>query len=251
MINEFIMIKNVEHLNEMYFIISIEVGEVAQAVKAGQFFQIKPAYNSSTMLRKPISVYDVNGTDVKLMIKNLGKGTNQLATLKTGDMLDVIGPLGNGFPLLYNKKAILVSGGIGYPPLFFLEKKLREQNCKIYWLHGGQTVDDIFPADEMWTDDGSLGNRGYVTKGLDGYLVKQKSDVIYACGPQPMLKACHKIAEEHKVPLYVSLEEYMACGIGVCHGCAVAVKPSGSEGYTYKNVCKDGPVFKSDEIVWD
>lgn len=251
MYNKILQIKSIEHLNDAYFVIGVELGESALEILPGQFFEMKRPEFAHPMLRKPISVYDVQGSTVFFMVKKLGKGTQQLSNLKAGDELDILGPLGNSFPVKDGSKAILVSGGIGYPPLFYLKKQLETAGKTVYWLHGGRCNDDVFPADETWTDDGSCGKRGFVTDGLSAYLDNVTPDVIYACGPQQMLKAVHQLAEKHQVSLYVSLEEYMACGIGVCHGCAVKVKTDCEIGVTYKTVCKDGPVFDSREIVWE
>lgn len=244
-------INSIEQLNESYYVFSVDIGESVKDIKAGQFFELKRPECSYPMLYKPISVYDVQGTLVSFMIKKLGKATQQFAEMKPGDKLDIIGPLGNGFSIAEGNKALLVSGGIGYPPLYYLKTQLEQAGKTIYWLHGGQTSIDIFPADEIWTDDGTAGHKGFVTEGLINYLQLNKPDVIYACGPKAMLKDCSDIASKHNIPLFVSLEEYMACGIGVCHGCAVKVKIDNSIGVTYKTVCKDGPVFDAKDIIWE
>ena len=251
MFNRIFELTSIEHLNQLYFTLSVDIGEAATDIKPGQFFELKRPYYSHPMLRKPISVYDVQDNTVFFMVKQLGKATEQFSQMQPGDKLDLLGPLGNTFPLVKGEKAVLVSGGIGYPPLFFLKKQLAAAGKHVYWLQGGRTKDDIFPADEIWTDDGSAGKAGYVTDGLLDYLKGNKPDVIYACGPKPMLKACADIAAKHNIPLYVSLEEYMACGIGVCHGCAVKVKADNAIGVDYKTVCKDGPVFAAREVVWE
>lgn len=251
MINQLVEIKETQHLNSLYFVHTVHLGSLAADIKPGQFFELKNPAFTHPMLRKPISVYDVQDETVSFMIKRLGKGTEQLSLLTKGDKIDILGPLGNFFPIIDGENALLVSGGIGYPPLFFLKKYLEKAGKQIYWLHGGRTREDIFPADEIRTDDGSMGRPGFVTDGLIEYLYESKPDVIYACGPKAMLKACAEINFKHGIPLYVSLEEYMACGIGVCHGCAVKVKSDSPIGVDYKTVCKDGPVFDTREIVWE
>ena len=251
MINQLVEIKETQHLNSLYFVHTVHLGPLAADIKPGQFFALKNPDFTHPMLRKPISVYDVQDETVAFMIKRLGKGTEQLALLKTGDKLDLLGPLGNSFPVIDVENAVLVSGGIGYPPLFFLKKQLEQAGKQVYWLHGGRSKEDVFTADEIWTDDGSVGNVGFVTEGLLDYLNQKKPDIIYACGPKPMLKICAGIASKQAIPLYVSLEEYMACGIGVCHGCAVKVKSDNPIGIDYKTVCKDGPIFLAEEIIWE
>lgn len=241
-----IKIEKAETLNPDYFILWIKDAELAELTSCGQFYEIKPLQYGK--LRKPISVYDVEKDYIGFMIKVLGKGTELLSHLKKGDMLDLIGPLGTAFPLVEGKKIALVSGGIGYPPLWYLRKKLNHKN-KVYWLHGGNRKTDIFPCDEIWTVDGSLGNPGFVSQGLETLLKYGEFDLIYACGPEPMLKAVAQIAKLYEVKLYVSMEAYMACGIGVCHGCVV---PTGkTDEIVYKTVCKDGAVFDAEDICWE
>ncbi len=241
-----VRIEKKENLNPDYFILWIKDSELAKQTQCGQFYELKPQRGPG--LRKPISVYDVEKDFIGFFIKQIGKGTARLAKLNSGDFLDLIGPLGVPFPIVKKQKIALVSGGIGYPPLWYLRKKLHKQNT-VYWLHGGNSKADIFPCDEIWTVDGSLGNTGFVTSGLDAVLKYGEFDLIYACGPEPMLKAVAEIARKHEVRLIVSMEAYMACGIGVCHGCVV---PTGKiENVVYKTVCKDGAVFEADEICWE
>jgi len=234
-----------ESLNQDYFILWVQEQSLAAQTKAGQFFQLKVPDSQS--LYKPISVYDVDKAFIGFFVKKLGKGTNALSQLRRGDLLSLIGPLGTEFPIQSKKKVVLISGGVGYPPMWYLRKQLAKQN-DVYWLHGGNSKQDVFPCDEIWTVDGSLGSKGFVTQGLEAILKFNSFDVIYACGPEPMLKAVYQLANEYKVKLYVSMEAYMACGIGVCHGCVV---PTGSsENIEYKKVCDDGAVFDANDICW-
>jgi len=242
-------IKKVEQINESYFILWFESALQASKTKAGQFFEITPVDKQSSILRAPISVYDVNQDRIGLMIKNVGSKTATLSTLQPGDLIDVIGPLGKGFPIVEHKRILLVSGGIGYPALYYLKKQLR--NCQITWLHGGQTQLDTFPCDIVYTDNGSVGIKGLVTEGVIASIGQDSYDVIYSCGPHGMLRELHSIANSYNILLYVSLESYMACGVGVCHGCAVALRDTSDAGWHYGTVCKDGPVFDSREVVWD
>jgi len=244
-------LESIRHLNEKYFLLGIDLGEAASDLQPGQFFELKRPDCPHPLLHKPFSIYDVQSGKVYFMIKRLGHATEQFAQMHSGNLLDLIGPLGNAFPFPQGEKALLVSGGSGYPPLFFLQKKLLSAGKKVHWLHGGRGKDDVFSADKIWTEDGSAGNLGYVTDGLLDYLKTDSADVIYACGPKPMLKTCAQIASERNLPLYVSLEAYMACGVGVCHGCAVQVKTDTDIGITYQTVCQDGPVFNAKELVWD
>ncbi len=255
-------------LNEQYFQLSVSYdGEFADGdILPGQFFQLQtsaPPFEGYRRLeyplfRKPFSVYDVDEETKTLtfMIKQVGLGTLKLRNRNPGEKLELLGPLGNGFPITSFSSSVLISGGIGYPPLNFLKRKLLEKHGNVYWLHGGRekqdAVSDVFPCDEVWTDNGDLGNEGFVTEGLNNYLIENTAiESIYACGPDQMLKACSEIAAKHNTELYVSFEDYMVCGIGVCHGCVVRVKADNPTGIVYKTVCKDGPVFNSRDIIWD
>ncbi len=186
----------------------------------------------------------------------MGGGTKILSQKKSGEFLDIIGPLGNGFDYRQAVKAkaaknILIAGGMGVAPLFFLAEKIKASKPLV--LIGAKTKKQILCAQEfkkldcplkLATDDGSLGFKGKVTDLLKIILGQTKPIGLFSCGPQPMLKAVSEIARENKIKAQLSLEEHMACGIGACLGCVVSTKGG------YKRVCKDGPVFSSEELSW-
>ncbi len=246
-----ILVKIIENikLNDDYFLLWIHAPEISKSISSGQFFEIKIAGNNFPLLRKPISVFEVKNENVGFMIKKIGRGTENFSHLKKNDVLDIIGPLGNSFELPSQKEVLLISGGIGYAPLHNLKKELLSNNNNVTWIHGGRSTNDIFSSDFTFTDDGSSGQKGFVTIGMEEILLKKKFDLIYCCGPKIMMKKCSEIAKKFHTKMFVSLEEYMACGIGVCHGCAVAIKKNDS--FTYKTVCKDGPIFNSNEVIWN
>jgi dihydroorotate dehydrogenase electron transfer subunit len=235
-----------ENLKADYFVIIIEDAALAQVSEAGQFFNLSCTDGTIPRLKKPISIYDVEGSEIAFMIKKVGKGTEFLSKLKVGDRIDLLGPLGNPFPLVSRKNVLLVSGGVGYPPLVYLKKNL--QDCEVVTVHGGRSYDDIFLCDYPYTEDGSFGRKGLVTAHLKKIISKHKIEVIYTCGPDPMMKAVARIAMSLGIECYLSLEEYMACGIGACYGCAVKIKSDNDQGFVYKRVCKDGPVFEAKEL---
>jgi len=245
-----------EELNDDYFILWIWDEALGAAGKPGQFYEIRALasllnasqYRNIPKLFKPVSIYDNQGGRIGFMIKKVGEGTAALSKLRAGDLLELIGPCGNGFPLVAAKHILLISGGAGYPPLWYLQKALINHN-QIYWMHGGASIRDVFPCDEIWTDDGALGRKGLVVDGLAANIARLNIDIIFSCGPLPMLKQVDSIAKEHKVLHYSSLEAYMACGIGVCHGCAVPIGTP--ENWDYLRVCKEGPVFNANEIRWE
>ncbi|MEN6444745.1 MAG: dihydroorotate dehydrogenase electron transfer subunit [Candidatus Cloacimonas sp.] len=235
-----------------YFVLRILDEELALKCKPGQFFELRAAKMetdcSLPKLFKPISIYDVTKVIISFLIKKRGSGTNSLSKSTTTDLLEMIGPLGNGFPIVSGRNVLLVSGGIGYPPLSYLYKELIAQN-QIYWIHGGGGSNDVFPCNEVWTIDGSYGNKGMVTENLENILTEKKIDLIYSCGPIPMLKECFRKASKLNIEQYCSLEAYMACGIGSCYGCAVPIGKN--DQWNYLRVCQEGPVFNAEEVLWN
>ncbi len=225
--------------------------EFAKAAKPGQFAHI---LLPGRTLRRPISICDANperGT-LRLVFQIRGSGTAQLADYQKEQWLDVLAPLGNGFKLEdKNKKAVFVGGGIGVPPLLAAAKFYGENATVALGFRNKKAVilEDDFKktgADvRIATDDGSYGYHGLV---ID--LIKDENpDIIYACGPTPMLKAVAKFAEEKGIECQISLEERMACGIGACLGCAVKLKDEDGNEYN-GHVCKDGPVFDYRKVVY-
>lgn len=218
--------------------------------KAGQFVSLY-SKDGSRLLPRPISICEVNKEEdtLRLVYRVLGAGTEEFSKLKAGDTIDVIGTLGNGFPLL-NKKACLVGGGIGIPPMLELAKQL---DCEKQIVVGYR--DELFLVEDLQqygtvyiaSEDGKHGTKGNV---IDAIKENQlEAEVIYACGPMPMLKALKQYAMEHGIECYVSLEERMACGIGACLACVT--KSEEVDHHTYvknKRICKDGPVFLAEEV---
>lgn len=242
------VIKNTE-LTKDYFLMKLENPQVASGIKPGQFVTVKlPQEVPGQRLSIPISIYKKTDTDFTIFVKILGEGTRLLSKVKSGVELDVKGPLGNGFTVNRDMNVLFVTGGVGYPPLNQLKEELI--NCNVHWVHGGRCADDVFPCDYAYTEDGSKGKKGFVTQDLDEIIEKNNIEYVYACGPKAMLKAVNKIIEKHNIPFEVSLEEYMACGIGVCYGCAVEVL-SDDGMPMYKRVCAEGPVFNAKKIVWE
>lgn len=243
---------NKKQLTSDIYDVTVDAGELAKVAQPGQFAQI---YVPGKTLRRPISICGIDraAETLRFVFQIRGEGTAQLAELKTGDTIDLLAPLGKGFSLGdTTRRAVFVGGGIGVPPLLEAAKAFgtnasvitgfRNQAAIIlkedFEKNGNQVI--------IATDDGSFGHHGLVTdcmKDLD-------FEVIFACGPTPMLKAVCKIAQERGVPCYISLEERMACGIGACLGCAVKLRRENGEEY-YGHVCKDGPVFDYRSVVWE
>ncbi|MBW1741576.1 MAG: dihydroorotate dehydrogenase electron transfer subunit [Deltaproteobacteria bacterium] len=246
-----------------YFRIGLAFPELARIARPGQFVMVRLPERRIPLLRRPFSVHNrlVEGEEVygfELLYKVVGKGTRALSGLKAGDLLDVLGPLGNGFSCPEGMRdVLLVAGGIGVASLYYLALFLAEHRAvgSTVFL-GGRTAADILcqRAFEsmgtkvcITTEDGTLGEKGLITSRVQEALkVDGKPDMIYACGPNPMLKAVGDIAATYEVRCQISLETAMVCGFGACLGCAV--EKADSRG-TYFHACTDGPVFDSRAIV--
>jgi len=229
----------------------------------GQFVDIRVNDATEPLLRRPFSIHRVSGSGIGILYEVVGPGTEILSERKSGEYLDVIGPLGNGFDLngqraTGNGQTVLIAGGVGVAPLIFVAEKLSKlqtPNSKLITLIGAKTKNQILCEKEfkdlgcsvkIATDDGSRGFRGYVSDLVKHLLstMDYRLSTIYACGPRPMLKEISKISKQYKIEAQISLEEHMACGIGACLGCAVNTKNG------YQRVCKEGPVFKAEEVIW-
>lgn len=224
-------------------------------MKAGQFVQIAVNDSKTTYLRRPISICYVDRTsnELWLLIRKAGAGTDALIHSEIDDKINMILPLGNGFtiPEDSNKKALLVGGGVGVAPLLYLGNDLKNRGIDVTFLLGAKSRNDLLLLDEfkaistvvLSTDDGSYGESGLVTN--NSILNNEKFDLIYCCGPLPMMKSVAKIAKEKGIECEVSLENTMACGIGACLCCVEDTKDEGNV-----CVCKDGPVFNINRLKW-
>ena len=221
----------------------------------GQFLNIRVSDEIEPLLRRPISIYNVEGENVEFVFQVKGKGTKILASKEEGEEIDILGPLGQGtFKYEGTKNIAIIGGGIGIFPLYELAKEARK-TAKINMYLGFRNKEFVVLEDEyrkvsdkfiLTTDDGTCGNKGYAIDFLKEDLKKENIDMIFACGPLPMLKAVQTLAKETNIPCQISLEERMGCGIGVCLGCAVKVNAGEQEIYTH--VCKAGPVFDSNIV---
>ena len=219
-------------------------GDVSDITASGQFINIKL---DGLYLRRPISVYDRDDTSVTIVYKIVGKGTEQMAQMREGE-LDVLTGLGNGYDLsVSGEHPLLIGGGVGVPPLYMLAKKLIAEGKKVSVILGFNTKDEIFCEDEfralgadvtVTTVDGSYGVRGFVTNAMEG----KDYTYFYTCGPEPMLKAVYNAS---KTSGQFSFEERMGCGFGACMGCSCKTL------YGNKRICKDGPVLRKEEIIWE
>ena len=253
-------------------------------IEPGQFIMLRISHQVDPLLRRPFGVYKIlgqgargKGQGVEIVYKVVGKGTRLMTVLRPGDTVDLLGPLGNGFPNPLSSpfdkggqrglNIIMVAGGIGIAPFYLLAKSYQLSAISSKLLFGGRGKDDLPGLEDFQkmdstmdisTEDGSIGKKGLVTDLLKKELLKKGNHIVYACGPKGMLKEVAGIAEKADVPCYVSLDNAMACGIGACLGCAVKIRSQESEVRSqksktfgpYKMVCSDGPVFDAREIAW-
>ncbi len=231
----------------------IETGLAGQA-KPGQFICIYPK-DKSTLLPRPISICEVkeDKTALRVVYRVAGAGTTEFSGYKAGDSIAVLGTLGNGFPLEAGKgkKVFLMGGGIGVPPILELSKQLEaEKQIVVGYRDANTFLQDEFEkngAVYVATEDGSVGTKGNVMNAIEANALT--ADVIYACGPMPMLRAIKKYAEEHQIKAYISLEEHMACGVGACLGCVVKTKEVDHHSHVHNaRICTDGPVFDAEDV---
>jgi dihydroorotate dehydrogenase electron transfer subunit len=227
---------------------------IAQNAVPGQFVEVKVSDLGIPLLRRPLSIHRASGNSFEILYEVIGPGTILLSQKQKGEKLNVLGPLGKGFKI-ESDDLILVAGGLGVAPLRFLADEAVKHGKKIHALLGAGTKEcvlcekDLLPISEnvkVTTDDGSYGEKGLVTDLLNSVLLSHSliETTIYACGPRAMLAEVARVAGENEIPCQVSLEAYMACGIGACLGCAVETLNG------YKMACKDGPVFNAEEIKW-
>lgn len=248
------VLKN-EALTEDIFLLDLQTDKIAEEARPGQFVMVT-CRDESRLLPRPISICtsDIQRGIITLVIRRCGKGTAEFARLAAGDSLQVLGPLGNGFPTekAEGRRALLVGGGVGIPPLLYLAESLP---CEKDIILGFRNADTFLTEHfallgnvHLATEDGSLGTKGNV---LDCIRQEQiEGGIIYACGPIPMLRALKAFAQEKNLPCYLSLEERMACGIGACLGCVCrASSPDPHFGTETRRVCADGPVFEAGDIL--
>ena len=237
-------IRNNEALTDSVYKM-ILAGDTSDITNCGQFVNIQL---DGMFLRRPISVCDYDNETLTLVYKVVGKGTEAMASMVAGTKLDILTGLGNGYDLtLAGEKPVLLGGGVGVPPMYNLAKRLREQGKEVKVILGFNTANEIFYEDEfnalgcdvtVTTVDGSYGVKGFVTTVLEN----MDYTYFYTCGPEPMLKAVHKTSVTSG---QMSFEERMGCGFGACMGCSCKTLTG------YKRICKEGPVMKKEEILWE
>jgi dihydroorotate dehydrogenase electron transfer subunit len=235
---------------------------LGKSSKPGQFVHIRCAPHWDPLLRRPMSIFRIRPDGVSLMVRAVGDGSEMIAASAVGTELDVLGPLGQPFTIDASARRLaMVGGGYGVAPLVALATEALGRGCEVVLLVGAATADYVFPSDELppeieynvATVDGTLGHHGFVTELLPRYL--DWSDAVFACGPTPMLEAVARLtrpasfgvagAMRSQKPVQLAMEQHMGCAMGVCLGCVVMTRKG------YQRVCRDGPVFQADEMIWE
>ncbi len=248
---EQVTILSQEQLAPDIYSLWIQTKEIAAAAKAGQFVSVY-SEDGSRMLPRPISICEIDRSRgaLRLVYRIAGKGTAEFAGKRAGESLRVLGPLGNGFPLK-EKKAFLIGGGIGIPPILELAKSLDgEKQMILGYRDANLFLQEEFAAQGqvyVATEDGSLGTKGNVIDAIKAEGLE--AEILYACGPTPMLRALKAFAAERGMECYISMEERMACGIGACLACVCQSGQVDSHtNVKNKRICKEGPVFEAQEV---
>jgi dihydroorotate dehydrogenase electron transfer subunit len=248
-IQDVIVLSN-QKIAENTLLLEVESADLSSSIKPGQFFNIQVNDSSYPLLRRPFSISDVIGTSIFFMYKVIGEGTKIMSEKKKGDKVNLLGPLGNSFETVNLKEhLILIGGGIGIAPFPYVIKKIGAINYTVlFGVRNKKEVHEYGMKNISYSsDDGSIGLHGNVIELLDEHLANiVKKDVrIFACGPNPMLRALQKYVKEKKIDCDVSMESAMACGFGICQGCPIEYKEKED---AYKLVCKDGPIFNIRDI---
>ena len=244
-----------------YFSLSLESPRIAAQAQSGQFIMVRVSAHTQPLLRRPFSIHSKSDNTIEIFFQITGLGTELLSQKKPEEFLDILGPLGKGFEAgqnLKEKDIVLVGGGRGIAPLYFLSQKLQSYGATAKIFYGGKSQEDL-PLKEKFekegfdlycsTDDGSSGFKGFISDLFKKELDKYTPDRIFACGPELMMKKISLIAQEKNIPAEFSLESFMGCGFGACWGCVRRIKRDNTEEWV--KICEEGPVFSGDDIIWE
>lgn len=246
---------------ENHYLLRCSCPEIAASALPGQFIHVLIPQGSGLLLRRPFTIYTVEGDEITMLYQLIGEGTTVLSGLKCSDSIRVLGPLGNTFEISpVPHPAIIVGGGAGIASLMLLAAALRDRDVHTLGLVGSMNRARLLSVEDLKaigvethiaTDDGSVGHHGFVTELLTHTLETHElqNPIIYACGPDGMLRAVTKIAQDYRIPTQLAMENRMGCALGVCLGCVCKVQmPDG--GFEYQRVCTEGPVFNAKDIIW-
>ncbi len=263
-----LVLESLRTLSRRYFVMQYRCPDIAAECLPGHFVMISASDAIDPLLRRPMAIYRIvreagAAVGFTLLVERTGRGTTLMAQARPGDVASVLGPLGKPFRLppaarLEDHEELLVMGGVGAAPFPLLAEVLVSLGARVRAFVGGRSREDLLCEDDfaqlevpvrVATDDGSAGHHGFVTGALETHLRNASGSArIYSCGPIPMMKAVDEVAVRHGCEHQVSLEAPMACGIGVCLSCVVPVAVG--DGWRYQRICREGPVFETDQLGW-
>lgn len=230
---------------------TFECPDIARTARPGQFVEVRLTDGCEPFLRRPISIFDADGARTfSLLVRTAGRGTAAMTGWGVGTGADVLGPLGNGFSWgPEDRDCVLMAGGIGLAPLAFLAKRLLDEGKQVRLLFSPERDAELLQALPFRERIGIMfsENRGALPAVLTSIL-RHGVDAVFSCGPEGFLETVAAYAAEYHTPCQLSVERRMACGIGICLGCAIAIRTE--QGVTYRKVCGDGPVFRAEEVVF-
>ncbi len=247
-----------ERVTDEYFRLVVCAPQIVPLIQPGQFAHVRILPLKHALLRRPFSIFQVADTTFSILYKAVGKGTEALSRMRSGEELSVIAPLGHGFtvPQPGGETPLLVAGGYGMAAMYLLAQRSPQKG--IVFVGGRRRVDVLCETEfralgwevRVTTEDGSRGEKGLVTQPLIAELrCSPTGRKLFACGPTPMLKAVGKLAADFDMPAELSLDEHMCCGVGVCLACVMPIKSG--EGWEYQRTCTEGPVFDARQVVWE
>lgn len=244
-----LLLENPEIIARDHYLLKLKMP--GSKFKPGQFINIKTNGGTDPLLRRPFSIFDADGDTASIVVRVIGKGTELISGMIPGEV-NVIGPSGNGFTVETGKNVLLVGGGVGNAPLYYLMRELKDKGNRVTYIYCARNKDFVFEkkmyessADEfiLTTDDGSDGLRGFATEILAERISMKGYDRIHTCGPDPMMEKTVRLADAG-TPVEVSVENYFGCGVGLCVGCTIDTVTG------YRRACVDGPVFDGRSILW-
>ena len=258
MLEQTVRIVSNERETDSYFRLTVRAPQIAPLVQPGQFAHIRVLPMKDALLRRPFSIFQVDGGTFSILYKTVGKGTEALSRMRPDEELGAIGPLGHGFtvPGVGGEIPLLVAGGYGMAAMYLLAQRSPQKG--VVFVGGRRRVDILCEREfqalgwevRVTTEDGSHGEKGLVTQPLLAELKRATAGrKLFACGPTGMLKAVGRIAEEYSVPAELSMDEHMCCGVGVCLTCVIPIKTGNS--WEYQRTCTEGPVFDSRQVRWE
>jgi dihydroorotate dehydrogenase electron transfer subunit len=258
MVEQTAQIVSNERDTDLYFRLALRAPQIAPKVQPGQFAHVRILPLKDRLLRRPFSIFQVEGETFSILYKNVGAGTDVLSRMRPGEEVGVLGPLGHRFtvPQPGAEVPLLIAGGYGMAALYLLAQ--RSPRKGIVFVGGRRRIDILCEPEfralgwdvRVATEDGSQGEKGMVTQLLLAELKKPAPNrKLFACGPTPMLKAVGKLAAEFDVPAELSMDEHMCCGVGVCLTCVIPIKTA--QGWEYQRTCTEGPVFDARVIEWE